>query len=490
MNHLLDILAQRRASTQIAVINGSEQKEFSYADLTFLAEDVGKKLKQAGLRPGDHVGILLPPSVDFVAAFFGVMTQDAVAAPLDSAVKNAQLEEVLTALKPKCIITLGEIAPRIRSVCGIADIFCTIQITESRKVELQIETKDGLNGQQPTGEKSERGGSSDALILFTSGSSGTPKGVRLSHQGTLFNIDRHLNSLQLETDRLKFMQVLPVHFSYGLNASLLSALYANGVLALPAAAIDKVWFEANLDSDALLGTPTVYSHLMKADSIHSYPVKTVTVGGESHTPDDSRLLRAKFPEAKFFVTYGLTEAGPRVATLPPEQFSDVPGRIGVPMKDVEVRIDAKGTEVGELLVRSPSVMNGYLDESEGGHESPIEDGWLRTGDLGKLNGGILELTGRKDRQFKWRGRRINPAAIERILEQHAAVESARVVVLKEDGAPRLEARVHSASESDDLAKDLRRWCGSRLSFWMIPEQFSFNDAAAPESAHHKRRPSR
>jgi acyl-coenzyme A synthetase/AMP-(fatty) acid ligase len=170
------------------------------------------------------------------------------------------------------------------------------------------------------------------------------------------------------------------------------------------------------------------------------------------------------------VTYGLTEAGPRVTTLPSEQFLERAGSVGLPIRGVELDVrredgrSCRPGEIGVLVVRTPSLMTGYL----GSDADVAPHGWLTTGDLAARDAeGFVTLAGRADRQTKIRGRRVNPAMVERCLESHPGVVCAQVVV--DAAAERLVATAHVRPGSPTtLECELGAHCRRNLPDALVP----------------------
>jgi acyl-coenzyme A synthetase/AMP-(fatty) acid ligase len=197
------------------------------------------------------------------------------------------------------------------------------------------------------------------------------------------------------------------------------------------------------------------------------------------------------PRARFFATYGLTEAGPRVSTLPPEDFLVRGESVGVPLRGVQLEVrDVEGRpcgpgEVGSLFVRTPSLMSGYLVAGDSEPPpSPLPNSWYPTGDLAALDAdGYLSLHGRQDRQTKFRGRRFNPAVVERCLESHPSVVSAQVVV--DTAADRLVATARVRPGYDGtLAQELLVHCRRNLPNVLVPAGI---ECVADEGFYFKRR---
>jgi acyl-CoA synthetase (AMP-forming)/AMP-acid ligase II len=330
----------------------------------------------------------------------------------------------------------------------------------------------------------------DAVLILTSGTTGHPKAVRLSHRAIRRNIDMHLESLALEGDIIS-LQVLPLSYSYGLIACLLSTLRLGGTTILCPGGLEPKLIHAlgeRYGPNLLMGSPLVFQYLLEKggeDQRALRALRYLTVGGDRCRPHQAKLIQRCLPWARAYITYGLTEAGPRVSTLPPPQFGSMPQSVGRALPGVEIAVlNPAGRrcprgETGEVAVRTPSVMNGYFRDDAKTAER-IRDGWLLTGDFGRLDAnGFLTLLGRRDREFKFRGRRVHPGYIEQIIFTHPDVEEVHVAPAEGPQGEYIRATVkaHVASE-EGLAEELRKLCRRHLPAFLVPSDFRVDERHA------------
>jgi acyl-CoA synthetase (AMP-forming)/AMP-acid ligase II len=192
------------------------------------------------------------------------------------------------------------------------------------------------------------------------------------------------------------------------------------------------------------------------------------------------LISSRLPSARPYITYGLTEAGPRVSTLPHRFVKQFPESVGLPLRGVEISIlDERGRtraprEPGEIVVRTPSLMSGYFGDPAR-TRSVIRNGLCHTGDIGYVDQrGLLYCLGRKDRQFKFGGRIVNPSVIEQSIASHPLVREVTVAKTESGREERICARVKTREPSNEnLAEELKKLCRRRMPSHLVPGEFRF-----------------
>jgi acyl-CoA synthetase (AMP-forming)/AMP-acid ligase II len=322
---------------------------------------------------------------------------------------------------------------------------------------------------------------SDCLLIATSGSASAPKFVRLSHRAVLANTKMHVQSLGLSAPP-RSLQILPVNYSYGLVASLLGTLSSEGTVLFTQIDLPSICSAVALRADLCHSTPPFLRFLFENASSEQLDVirrlRRITIGGDTCPLPQRRRIAETLPDSLAYITYGLTEAGPRVATLAPELFLEHGDSVGLALQGVELRVmgdgvpSAAGT-AGNLEIRSPSLMSGYLEGAGGANAEMIVDGWLRTGEIASVDaGGFLRIVGRGDRQVKFRGRRVNPATVEACLARHPAIAAARVRPVRVGDVEQLTAQVYHRGAADvaRLEAELRLLCRRELPAYLVPDE--------------------
>jgi long-chain acyl-CoA synthetase len=409
----------RASGDRPCLIEGEEI--LSYAALDDLAERFARLLRERGVRPGERVALLLGNSRRYAAALHGALKAGAVAVPLNPAAGPAAWGEVARLCGPVLALAEPRLAP------GLAE----------RLPIVAVEGDADLAAFPPDPRPSEAGADDPAILLFTSGSTGAPKGVVLTHRNVVANTLGVLDYLRL-TPEDRGLAVLPFHYVYG-QSVLLTHLQAGAVLAIEnRAAYPQVILRemARLDITGLSGVPSTFMALLQKGDFEDSGIaglrpRYLTCAG-GHLPEPwVRLLAGRFPGALIFLMYGATEAAGRISYLPPERLADKPGSLGVPIRGVEMRVrrdgrDAGPGEEGEIEARGETFSPGYWPLA-GPEDRLLREGWYRTGDLGyRDEEGFFFLTGRASDLIKIAGHRVSGAEIERALYDTGMVHECAV----------------------------------------------------------------
>lgn len=404
----------------------SDGRTLTYAALREAAEVGGQALAREGYGLGDVVAVAIADPAELLLAALAVWKSGAALLPLDARTDEALLEEPVDRAGAAAVVT------------GL-------------KPDLSLALTPG-RGRAPVDERT-------GLVLFTSGSSGKPKAVLLSRDGIVANVEAICGYLPLATARRTGV-VLPLVYSYALVGQALTTLKAGGTLVLLSdVAFPKTQLElmAAQAVDGLSSVPTSLRLLARTlPAITPRPRLELAYVASAGGPLDAatvKEVREAFEPRRFFNQYGLTEASPRVTALSDLEPQFAQGSVGRPLPGVEV----KAGEGGQLLVRGPSVMLGYLGD-EAATRAALEGDWLHTGDLGRVDAeGYVFVTGRSDGVVKVAGERVGLDEVEGELKgAPGVVELAVAPVPDEILGVRLVALVVGADDG------LRRWARERL----------------------------
>ncbi|HEX7769886.1 MAG TPA: fatty acid--CoA ligase family protein, partial [Dokdonella sp.] len=319
-----------------------------------------------------------------------------------------------------------------------------------------------------------------ALILYTSGTTGRPKGVMLSHANLAANVQSIVAYLGLEAGD-SIVSVLPFYYSYG--ASVLHTHLAVGARVVlesntvfPHLVVEAI---ARERATGFSGVPSTFLLLLNRVPLADHDLSSLrylTQAGGAMAPAVTARLRAALPWARLFVMYGQTEATARLAWLPPERLDDKPGSAGIPVAGVAFEIrDEHGAalapgRVGELYVRGPNVMQGYWQDPALSAEV-LREGWLRTGDMGHLDDeGFLFLSGRRSDMIKTGAHRVHPKDIEEVIAELPEVAEVAVVGIDDEWLGQvIKACIVPVAGASLVPDRVKAHCRERLATYKIPK---------------------
>lgn len=380
---------------------------FTYDWIFRAAEAVCRHLRaRPGFAPGTRVALQLANSPEYLAAFYGTLMADGVVVPLPVALEPRRRQAIIDLCRPALVISRSEDIGRQG---------------EGATILMLSAAADGAVA-APT-----RGGNDLAMLLFTSGSTGLPKGVMLSHRNLLANAQAILRDLPIRAED-RALAVLPFCHAFGnsvLQTHVLAGatLLVTGATAFPSAILDAL---VALAATSFSAVPETYGMLLKYGRLGERPLpalRYMTVAGGALRPDLAAAIAARIAPADFHVMYGQSEATARLASLAPAELPHRRGSIGKPIPGVALAVmDEAGRELppdasGMLCARGDNVMLGYWEDASATAEVLGPDGWLRTGDLAHRDAdGYFYVHGRANLLVKVQGHRVHPAEIEGVVE--------------------------------------------------------------------------
>ncbi len=495
LHHLLEHSAARSPEA-VALIEGTRQT--CYRELAEGAARLAQLLQAQGVAPGDRVALLAANSRFYVEGYFAALQAGAVVVPINTALPAAGLAGTLQRAGARVLLCGASLMRPLRR----ADQALTsldLLITEGKArlpglpAGLEQICADEVPPAMPTAPV-PRQPDDLAAIVFTSGSTGTPLGVALSHRNLLSNTRAILAYLPIDASERAFV-VLPFHYIYGssvLNTHLAvgATLVLENSFMFLQAALDRLEAEA---CTSLAGVPSTFALLLHRSSFARRPLaqlRYLTQAGGAMSPALTRQLCEALRGRELYVMYGATEAAGRLSYLPPAELDAELGSIGRAIDGVELRVlrpdgsEAATDEVGELVARGDSVMQGYWQEPEETARVLDERG-LHTGDLGYRNArGVFYVVGRSKDMIKSGAHRIAAREIEHAILEHPEVHEVAVLGVAD---PLLGEAIHAylVPQQEDLAGDvLRTFLATRLADYKIPGVI-VNRAALPKNSAGK-----
>ncbi|MEU4251921.1 type I polyketide synthase [Amycolatopsis sp. NPDC026612] len=425
------------------------RRTLTYGELARASADLAAGL---GVSRGDRVLIHVGSRVEFVVSLLAVLRAAAVGVPVSARSTEAELAHLADDSGATLLITESRhaaVAERLRP--GLRVLF----VEEPPPAEAGP-PRDGLGLDEP------------AWLLYTSGTTGRPKGVLLSQRAMLWSTAAcYVPVFGIEAGDT-VVWPLPLHHAYALSLAFATTIALGAHTRLADGCSPELLGE--YPGCVLAGVPATYLRLrQEADGPVVSPRLCLT-GGAPCTPATRAAVRELFG-LPLVDGYGSTETGGKVAVERPGE----PGLVPVP--GMEVRIDA-----GEVLVRGPGLMLGYHRQTG----SPLRDGWYRTGDAGRLDGGRLVLDGRVDDVIVCGGQNVHPTEIEAVLEESPSVREVLVTARPDDVVGQVPVAFVVAGPDGFDAEELRRLCLSRLSLHKVPVAYLAVDAI-PRTASGKPR---
>ncbi|HJK94110.1 MAG TPA: AMP-binding protein [Polyangiaceae bacterium LLY-WYZ-15_(1-7)] len=400
------------------------ERDISFADLDRDASRVAARLRDAGVQPGDRVLLYARKSAATVAALYGIWRAGAIAIPASAELRRAQLVHLIRHGGVRLVLADPRLEPEVE---GLAP---------------HLPLPEVLEGAPAAGPSDAPGGDAPAAILYTSGSTGLPKGIAVSHANLLAGARIVSGYLGLgPEDRL--LSVLPFHFDYGLN-QLLTTVAQGSTLVLQRSTHPGAICQA-LEKEritGLAGVPPLWAQLFATGSplgrMDLGALRFLTNSGGSFPVELIRRAKEALPNTRIVLMYGLSEAF-RSTFLPPDELETRPTSMGKAIPETEVFVvnergeECAPGEVGELVHRGPTVALGYWDDPEATarvfRPDPFGSGEtvVFSGDRVKRDEeGYLYFVGRRDEQLKSYGHRVSPEEIEQALQASPLVQMAVV----------------------------------------------------------------
>ncbi len=438
---LLDAAARRRGLAPALVGDGGA---LTWRELELRAGGAARRLSRRGVRAGDTVALLLPNGWGFVAALWGTLKLGATAVPLNPLLSPDERDRVLAHLGPALVV--DELSGSEEAMWDSAD------------------------------------GKAPALILYTSGSTGQPRGAVLSHAALRAANESWAGPVMRLTPQEVVLAVLPLAHSFGLNGALLAPLLAGATVALSERFVPEAALRAISRHGVTVfpAVATMFQRMLELPELSRAACSTLRIAVSGAAPCPWELAEAWRLRTGVRIVrgYGMTELFRPISYLADDP-TDLKDAIGRPVPGVEVRVaDEDGRplgagEPGELWIRTPAAMDGYL-RAEEDTRAVLRDGWFRTGDLGTVSSeGFVSVVGRKKDLILRGGYSVAPGEVEAALMAHPSVAEAAVIgtpdaVLGEEIAAFVILRPGARVDAPELVE----FCRERLATFKYPRRVS------------------
>lgn len=476
-----------------------EEQRLTFEQLGDRVNRLANALSELGVEAGDRIATMQVNTSAMVETCFAAAKLDAVYLPLNFRVKNDELGFMLTDATPTVLLAGSrylDMADGLRSDDSSVKIY--VSLDDSR------ENWHDYEGLIAGGSPEERFGTADdddlAVLMFTAGTTGTPKGVMLTHNSFSSYILANVEPPDPDEEEKNLLTV-PLYHIAGLQA-VMAAVYGGRTLIIHRQFDPVAWMEAvqSEGADRAMMVPTMLKQLLDNERFSEFDLssmKVITYGAAPMPLEVIKRAMKNMPGTRFINAFGQTETASTITMLAPDDH-DIPDdlpeaeverrmkrltSIGKPLPDVEVRIvDEEANEVpvgesGEIVARGDRLMKGYWGREEATRDT-MRGGWLYTGDLGYFDEeGYIFLSGRAKDFIKRAGEMIAPEEVEQTLMSHPAIDDAAVIGIQDDDwGERVRAVcVLKAGVEEPPESEVIEYCRQRLSSYKKPESIVWTD---------------
>jgi long-chain acyl-CoA synthetase len=442
----------------------------TYAELADGSGQAAALLREAGVGPGDRVAMMLPNVLAYPLIFYGSLAAGAAVVPMNPLLKSREVAHYLGDSGASVIFAWDPAFDEAAK--GAADTGTqVIRVTEPDARSL-------LTGRPPLADWAERGDDDTAVILYTSGTTGLPKGAELTHANLYRNAEVTTTTLLNASQDDVIMGCLPLFHVFGLTVGMNAAVIGGACLTLlPRFDGGKALEMISRERVTIFeGVPTMYSamlHHPARDTADVSSLRLCVSGGAAMPVEVLRQFEEAF-DCVILEGYGLSETSPVASFNHPGRVRK-PGSIGTPIAGVEMRVvDDAGAEVpvgevGEIAIRGHNVMKGYWRNPEA-TAAAIPDGWFRTGDLGRMDeDGYFYIVDRKKEMIIRGGYNVYPREIEEALHEHPGVAEVAVVGIPHDSlGEEVGAAVALKPGATATPDELRAFAKARVAAYKYP----------------------
>ncbi len=411
-------------------------RRISYAELALTADYLAGGLASLGVGPGQRVGLLLPNCPQFVLGYFAAIRTGAMALPISALLGPEEIAYILNNAEVSTLITVDALSSSLPLLRAAVPSLENVVVSGAAVPEgaIGFEELVGMKQQPPAPPDMQQ--DDVAVLLYTSGTTGRPKGAMLTHRNIMWDAAACMKAIDVHTEEV-FLTVLPLFHSFGATVCMVIPILAGAcsVMLPKFAPLDVLRAVTREKVTVLAGVPSMYGVLLSAKTSEEYSWRTVRLAVSGGAPLPLEVLHGlqqMVSHGTVLEGYGPTEAAP-VVSVNPLYGVQKPGSVGLPLPGIELRVadDNDRTlpvgEVGELLVRGPNVMAGYWRDPAATAEA-LCGGWLHTGDLARLDeDGYLYIVDRKKDMIIVSGMNVYPREVEDVIYRLPQVAEAAVV---------------------------------------------------------------
>ncbi len=473
-----------------ALVDGTTGKAISYAHLDQMVNRLAGGFAAIGLRPGEVLGLFSPNTVLYPVVFHAGVRAGATVTTVNSLSTAKDVANQLGDSRARYLVTISAFLDRTTEAAAVEEVF----VCDTAEGYRSVHDLMALGADAPPVDIDPA--QHLAVLPYSSGTTGTPKGVMLTHRNLVANVAQASNTLALRPDD-RVIAVLPFFHIYGLTV-LMNIALASGATLVTLPKFDLADFLRTLQDQKItvaFVAPPIVVALAKHPMVDDYDLSSLRFMLSGAAPLDADLATACAQRLGCAVVqgYGMTELSPVSHAASPEDASAPPGSVGKAIANTECRLVDVATgsdlgigETGELWIRGPQVMRGYFGHPEATDATVDADGWLHTGDLATVDeGGNWYIVDRVKELIKYKGYQVPPAELEAVLLTHPAVADAAVIgAHRPDGEEYPHAFVVTSPGATVTDSEIRDYVAERVAPYKKVRGVQFIDAI-PKSASGK-----
>lgn len=460
----------------------------SYNQCADLVDHLADQLMHLGLLKGDGVAIWCPNRYEWIIACLAVHRAGGVVVPLNTRFKGREAEQAINASRCKILISIGQFlgmdypasidrskTPSLKHIIAIGEASTAADVNWE---SIMSQPSHGHNFPDIFGDD-------PSDIIFTSGTTGEPKGVVTCHQQNLQTFSRFYQTLGLDhSDR--YLIINPFFHSFGYKAGMLACLLS-GATILPEAVFDVGHILNRIARDkisVLPGPPTIFQSMLAHPELETFDLSTLTKATTGAAIIPTQLIvdmKQTLGIGTVITAYGLSESC-GLATMCRRDDSDdiIAATSGRAIEGIEVAIfdehgkPCRAGDSGEIVIRGFNVMRGYLDNPEATAQTIDSEGWLHTGDVGHLDEqGNLRITDRLKDMYISGGFNCYPAEIEKAIDHHPNIITCAVIGVPDERLGEVGALFYSAKNGPIDNQALHQWCREQLANYKVPRSYHY-----------------
>jgi len=469
------------------------ERRLSWREVARQSAAVAAGLRRMGLQSGDRVALLLGNRIEFVLAMFGAARLGAVTVLLSTRQQKPEIAHILNDSGASLIIHEASLAGRLPEPGEVPALRHSIAVDDGGGAFSDLAGQ--APSQQPAQEYADVGEEDTAMILYTSGTTGRPKGAMLAHCNVIHSAMVYQACMDL-TAADRSIAVVPLAHVTGVVANIMSMACCAGTLIIVAEfkAAEYLKIAARERVTQTVMVPAMYNLCLLQADFDDYDLRAWRIGGFGGAPmpiATIEKLARKIPGLKLINAYGATETSSPSTIMPPELTADHIDSVGLPCPGAQIIVvDAGGRElprgeIGEIWIHGGSVIKGYWNNAKATAES-FTGGFWHSGDLGSIDAeDFVRVFDRQKDMINRGGLKIYSAEVESVLAGHPGVVESAIIAKP---CPVLGERVHAViviRDRDVGGEALRQWCAERLSDYKVPETMTLTTEPLPRNANGK-----